>query len=97
MTAIAQQDAPWSFGYFPYSSGAFQSWVHNAKPAVLVRDMARYYRIDAQARVARQAEWNQPVWWPLLVGLAAVGAVVVLAVRSLRRRERLDARGLVLP
>jgi hypothetical protein len=71
--------------------------VHNAKPAVLVRDMARYYRIDAQARVARQAEWNQPVWWPLLVGLAAVGAVVVLAVRSLRRRERLDARGLVLP
>ena len=97
MTAIAQSDAPWSFGYFPYSSGAFQSWVHNAKPAVLVRDMARYYRIDAQARVARQAEWNQPVWWPLLVGLAAVGAVVVLAVRSLRRRERLDARGLVLP
>jgi ABC-type transport system substrate-binding protein len=96
MTAIAQQDAPWSFGYFPYSSGAFQSWVHNAKPAVLVRDMARYYRIDAPARVARQTEWNQPVWWPLWLGLGVLGAVVTLAARSLRRRERLDARGTLL-
>ena len=96
MTAIVQRDAPWSLGYFPYSSGAFQSWVHNAKPAVLVRDLARYYRIDSATRVARQADWNRPIWWPLLAGLAAVGAVVWLAVRSLRRRERLDARGRVL-
>ncbi|HOX68829.1 MAG TPA: ABC transporter substrate-binding protein [Burkholderiaceae bacterium] len=96
MTAIVQQDAPWSFGYFPYSSGAFQSWVHNAKPAVLVRDMARYYRIDAAERVRRQTDWNRPVWWPMLIGVAALVAVVVLAVRSFRRRERLDARGAVL-
>jgi ABC-type transport system substrate-binding protein len=97
MTAIAQRDAPWSFGYFPYSSGAFQSWVHNAKPAVLVRDMARYYRIDSATRVARQAEWNRPIWWPLLLGLGAVAGVVWLAVRSLRRRERVDAHGRVIP
>ncbi len=97
MTAIAQRDAPWSFGHFPYSSGAFQSWVHNAKPAMLVRDMARYYRIDANARVARQAEWNHPVWWPLWLGLGALAGVVALAARSLRRRERLDARGALLP
>jgi hypothetical protein len=47
--------------------------------------------------VARQAEWNRPIWWPLLLGLAAVGAVVWLAVRSLRRRERVDAHGRVIP
>ena len=96
MTAIVQQDAPWSFGYFPYSSGAFQSWVHNAKPAVLVRDMARYYRIDAAERARRQAEWNRPVWWPVGLGVAGLIGVVWLAVRSFRRRERLDARGVVL-
>ena len=96
MTAIVQQDAPWSFGYFPYSSGAFQSWVHNAKPAVLVRDMARYYRIDAAERARSQAEWNRPVWWPMLISAAIVIGVVALAVRSFRRRERLDARGAVL-
>lgn len=96
MTAIVQHDAPWSFGYFPYSSGAFQSWVHNAKPAVLVRDMARYVRIDAAERVRRQAEWNRPVWWPVVIGVAGLIGVVGLAVRSFRRRERLDARGVVL-
>lgn len=97
MTAIVQQDAPWSFGYFPYASGAFQAWVHNAKPAVLVRDMARYLRIDAAERARRQAAWNHPVWWP--VGLAAAGLIllVALVLRSWRRRERLDARGVVLP
>jgi ABC-type oligopeptide transport system substrate-binding subunit len=96
MTAIVQQDAPWSFGYFPYSSGAFQAWVHNAKPAVLVRDMARYIRIDAAERARRQAEWNRPVWWPMGLGAAGLIAVVWLALRSFRRRERLDARGVVL-
>jgi ABC-type transport system substrate-binding protein len=93
MTALVQQDAPWSFGYFPYSSGAFQAWVHNAKPAVLVRDMVRYYRIDAPERVKRQAAWNQPVWWPMWLGAASLAAVVLLAVRSFQRRERLNARG----
>jgi hypothetical protein len=32
----------------------------------------------------------------MLIGVAALVAVVVLAVRSFRRRERLDARGAVL-
>ena len=96
MTAIVQQDSPWSFGYFPYSSGAFQAWVHNAKPAVLVRDMARYIRIDAAERARRQAEWNKPVWWPMGLGAAGLITVVWLALRSFRRRERLDARGVVL-
>ena len=26
------EDAPWSFGYFPFASGAYQHWVHNGKP-----------------------------------------------------------------
>ena len=96
MTAIVQQDAPWSFGYFPYSSGAFQPWVHNAKPAVMIRDMGRYYRIDTADRVRRQAEWNQPVWWPVALLVGAGTVVVWLALRSFRRRDRLDARGQVL-
>jgi hypothetical protein len=58
--------------------------------------MARYYRLDVAERVRRQAEWNRPVWWPMLIGAAVVFAVVALAVRSFRRRERLDARGAVL-
>ncbi|HMO47881.1 MAG TPA: ABC transporter substrate-binding protein [Rubrivivax sp.] len=93
---IVQQDAPWSFGYFPYASGAAQSWVHNYQPAVLIRDQGRYLRLDVAERVRKLAEWNRPVWWPLglLVGLLAV--LAGMGWRSLRRRERSNARGQVV-
>ncbi|MEO8079158.1 MAG: ABC transporter substrate-binding protein, partial [Caldimonas sp.] len=97
MVKILQDDAPWSFGYFPYSSAAVQHWVYNSKPAILVRDQGRYLRLDPQERVARLAVWNKPVWWPMiLIGLAVV-ALVLVAVRSFRRRERMNARGEILP
>ena len=93
MVRLVQDDAPWAFGYFPYASGAFQSWVHNGKPAILIRDMGRYYRIDVAERLRRQALWNAPVWWPLGALAAVALALLGVALRSLRRRERMNARG----
>jgi hypothetical protein len=70
--------------------------VHNSKPAVLIRDHGRYLRLDVPAREAALAAWNKPVWWPL----AALGVLAVLVLlytrRSLKRRERMNARGEIL-
>lgn len=96
MVKIVQQDAPWSFGYFPYSSSAVQAWVHNSKPAVIIRDQGRYLRLDVPDRVRRLKEWNKPVWWPMILGGVVVIGLVLIAVRSFRRRERMNARGEVL-
>jgi len=96
MVRIVQQDAPWSFGYFPFSSGAAQTWVHNYKPAVLVRDHGKYLRLDVPERVRLQAEWNQPVWWPLGLLALAAAALGFGGWRSLRRRERRNAYGEVV-
>lgn len=96
MVDIVQQDAPWSFGFFPYSSAAVQHWVHNSKPSLMTRDQGRYLRLDRAERVQRQAQWNRPVWWPLLMGLAMLALLIGVALRSYRRRERVDARGRVL-
>ena len=96
LTQIVQQDAPWSFGYFPYASGAAQSWVHNYKPAVLIRDQGRYLRLDVAERMRKLAEWNRPVWWPLILLAGALAALVAAAWRSFRRREKMNARGEVL-
>ncbi len=96
MVAIVQQDAPWTFGFFPYASAAVQSWVHNSKTAILVRDSARYLRLDVDERVKRQKQWNHPVWWPMILIGAAALALLIIAMRSLRRRERMNARGEVL-
>ncbi len=96
MVAIAREDAPWSMGFFPYASAAAQHWVRNYKPAILIRDHGRFLRLDVPERVARLQAWNRPVWWPLGLLLTAVVALVWLARRHLRRRERTNARGEVL-
>jgi hypothetical protein len=83
-------------GFFPYASAAVQQWVHNSKPAILVRDQGRYLRLDMNQRVVRLREWNRPVWWPMVLLAAALLALLVYAGRSLRRRERTNARGEVL-
>jgi ABC-type transport system substrate-binding protein len=96
MIAIVQQDAPWTMGFFPYTSAAVQHWVHNSKPAILVRDHGRYLRLDVNDRVAKLKAWNHPVWWPMLLLLAAAVALIWVARHNLRKRERTNARGEVL-
>ncbi len=96
MVAIAQHDAPWAMGYFPYVSAAHQRWVKNYKPAILIRDHGRYLKLDVADRVAAQAAWNQPTWWPLVAIVAALAALVAVARAQFRRRERTNARGELL-
>ena len=78
------------------SSAAVQSWVHNSKPAILIRDHGRYLKLDTEARVAALAAWNKPRWWPIVALVAALIALLLFARRSLRKRERMNARGEVL-
>jgi hypothetical protein len=96
MVTILQQDAPWSFGFYPWASTAVHHWVRNSKPAILIRDHGRYLRLDAPARVASIAAWNRPLWWPLAALLGLALAAALLARRSLRKRERINARGEVV-
>ena len=97
MVRTLQEDAPISMGFFPYASAATQSWVANTKPAILVRDHGRYLKVDTAKRQASLAAWNQPVWWPLVL-LAAIVLAAWLYIRgALRRRERMNARGELLP
>ncbi|AEC18937.1 putative extracellular solute-binding protein [Pusillimonas sp. T7-7] len=91
MVDIVQHDAPWMFGYFPKSGGAYQAWVGNAKPTQMVRNTLQYYRIDSELRAQKIKAWNVPLWWPLWV----VGALLVLAVglawRMARARDQATA------
>jgi ABC-type transport system substrate-binding protein len=96
MVQILQRDSPWSFGFYPYASVAVQQWVHNSKPAILIRDHGRYLRLDTEARTAALAAWNGPVFWPVLLIVAGIAALVWGARRSLGRRERMNARGELL-
>lgn len=91
MVRILQNDAAWSWGYFPYASGAYHRWVLNGKPSIMVRDQAQYYRLDTADRVRSLHEWNRPVYWPLLLLGALLAGMAAWAVRVCRARERLTA------
>lgn len=91
MTAIVQRDAPWLFGYFPKSGGAYQAWVGNAKPTQMVRNTLQFYRIDPDLRAQKIKEWNEPYWWPLWLLAAVLALGGYMAWRTARRRDRATA------
>ncbi len=91
MQAIVQRDAAWMFGYFPKSGGAYHQWVHNGKPTQMIRNNLQYLRLDTALRAEKIAEWNRPVWWPVILLVAILLLAVVPAVAMIRRRERATA------
>lgn len=93
MIKIVQHDAPWMFGFFPKSAGAYQQWVYNAKPSQMVRNSLQYLRIDSELRTQKIAEWNRPVWWPLVV----LAVVLVLIIWPAWRMVRLERQRTALP
>ncbi|VFR33959.1 ABC transporter substrate-binding protein [Orrella dioscoreae] len=93
MVAITQRDAPWMFGYFPKSGGAYHQWVGNAKPTQMVRNTLQFMKVDPALRAQRTAEWNSPVWWPLPLLALLLALAIWPAWRTLKRRERQTAFG----
>ncbi|MDM9558214.1 ABC transporter substrate-binding protein [Bordetella petrii] len=93
MVAIVQRDAPWMFGYFPMSGGAYQQWVGNAKPTQMVRNTLQYVKIDPALRVRKVHEWNTPLWWPLGVLAVLLALAIWPSYVALKRRERQTAFG----
>ena len=88
MVAIMQQDAPWTFGYNPYAGSVQHQWVGNSKPGPLVNDRLLYIKVDPALRAAKIAEWNRPVWWPVIVIALALVLAVLPAIRAWQRHER---------
>jgi ABC-type transport system substrate-binding protein len=91
MVDILRKDAPWAWGYFPYAAGAYQQWVGDAKYGLFTNDRALYYKVDAGLRARKQAEWNPPHWWPMLLLAAAALVFAWIARRAFNARERMTA------
>lgn len=93
MTHILQEDAPWMFGMFPKSGGAFQQWVGNAKPTQMVRNTLQYMKVDPVLREQKIREWNPPVWWPVGLLILLLGLVIWPAWRAIRKQDQQTAFG----
>ncbi len=83
---IVRHDAPWIFGFHPTSFSLHHAWYRNLKPNQMANNELKYQRIVAGERVEQQRRWNQPVVWPLVLGLLALAAMVAPAWVAYRRR-----------
>jgi oligopeptide transport system substrate-binding protein len=92
MVEIVRQDAPWIFAYHPKSFSLRQAWVHNIKPNLMANNTLKYRRIDPALRAAKRKEWNQPVLWPMGLGIGIIVAAIAPAWISWRRRENRKAQ-----
>ncbi len=88
MQDIVRHDAPWAFGFYPKSFALFHSWYKNLKPNLMANNRLKYARIDALARNEKREQWNQAVFWPLLLIVFILLLLLIPAFVSYKRRQR---------
>ena len=67
MIRIAQQDAPWVWGFYPKSLTLFHGWYHNIYPNLMANNSLKYRRLDGEERWRSVQAWNAPVLWPFAI------------------------------
>ena len=88
MNHLIQRDAPWVFTFHPVTFGLSHQWVKNSKPSALGYGSVKYLRIAADERSENRQAWNQPVIWPLWVGIALLILGTIPAAITIWKRER---------
>jgi oligopeptide transport system substrate-binding protein len=88
MLAIAQEDAPWIWGFHPVGYGLYHAWQHNTKPLIFGGNTLKYKRIDPDLREQSRMAWNRPITAPLWGALTLLILATIPATISIYRRQR---------
>lgn len=86
MRAIAVEDCPWIPIYHSLAMGLSYDWLHNTMSHPIANDMAQYRRVDFKTRAEKQAEWNHPIWLPVVAVLILLGLTVIPAAQVVQKR-----------
>lgn len=87
MIEIAQKDSPWVWGVHPKALALYHSWLHNVWANPLANNTLKYRNLDAQARSDKQAKWNQPVLWPIILVVVLSLLSIIPLIHAYRRRQ----------
>ena len=85
---VWRRDNVWLYAFHPLEYYLNNEWVFNTKRHGISKRTLKYIRLDPELRAKRQAEWNEPITWPLLAGASGVAALVLPGVLAYRRRQR---------
>ena len=88
MLDSVRRDAPWIWGFHPQDFTLYHQWVLNAKPNAISYNTLKYLRIDHALRNEKRAAWNQPVFWPLLLGVLILVTIALPVLLKVRKRQK---------
>ncbi len=88
MQEIVRKDAPWVFGFHPKNFSLFHSWYKNIKPNLMANNRLKYTRIDTKTRAEKRQQWNQAVFWPLVLAFVVFVLLIIPAVNAYKRRAK---------
>ena len=88
MLEILRRDSPWLWGHHPKDYVLRHGWLHNSKPNKMANNRLKYLRIDATQRDQLRQKWNQPLLWPLWLGVIGLVLFGGWLWRALRRRDK---------
>jgi hypothetical protein len=69
----------------------YHDWYHNTKPNLMANNNLKYKRIDPEERYRFRREWNQPLFWPIVILSLIFAVSLVPAWLAYKRRERARA------
>jgi ABC-type transport system substrate-binding protein len=88
MQEIVRIDAQWVFGFHPKDFSLYHSWYKNIKPNLMANNRLKYTRIDTKTRADKREQWNQAVFWPLVLALVVFALLLIPAVNAYKRRAK---------
>jgi oligopeptide transport system substrate-binding protein len=91
MLTILHEDTPWVWGFHPKDYSLRHAWLLNRKPTKVGNNTLKYQRVDASMRERLRAEWNRPVFWPVVLSVLVLVAIALPAIIGHRRREAATA------
>ncbi len=80
MQEVVRHDAPWIFGFHPKSFSLFHSWYGNLKPNLMANNRLKYTKLDVLTRLEKRKAWNQPVIFPLIIGILMICSVATFII-----------------
>ncbi len=92
MLEIVRHDAPWIWGINTEMLTLSQQWVNPVKPNAFSYNTLKYMTVDVPLRHKLRQQWNQAVFWPLLLLVLLVMLSMIPLVWIYRKQERQGAR-----
>ncbi|HKY69608.1 MAG TPA: ABC transporter substrate-binding protein [Gammaproteobacteria bacterium] len=87
MIKIAQNDAPWIWGYHPKMYVLSHGWLAAMKPNVMSRNTLKYMALDPKERQLYRDKWNLPALWPIGLLVMLLCVISIPAILHYRNKE----------